>query len=397
MQPTAEARLRYPRTVRYGRDDRVLGCALSLLRGSRAIRSCSEVALTVFFARVLFIGCTGSSGMEAGADGGVAGQSVTGKGDGSSRSQLVSSYNHLEDYCDKERTCDVRPMVSCAGTSYSDEQVARAAEHLTDDEVKRCFDALVAMDTCVLALDCDAYRERRMFTFCITSDAPPARCCFDSTGYEVTCPADPFPCEDKQKRVVLDCEVLDLAISEGDAGVVDAGDVGDGGLPLDPATFAGMHLEEISDDCNKTVQCKGQRGEILRQDDPVGHCVLETAEILNASEAKQATFLANYNRCRSFAVCDYVACAQSGGNTYGDTQRDKIQQMCGAEVECNLVRNLPGDTQEICVEKRVNQLNSYVAAQRDRWEASFTACSSQSGCGFVDCYNAAFFGASGGQ
>lgn len=72
----------------------------------------------------------------------------------------MSSYNHLKDYCDKERMCDVRPMRSCAGTSHSDEQVAKAVERLTDDEVKLCLDALVAMDACALALDCATYEQQ---------------------------------------------------------------------------------------------------------------------------------------------------------------------------------------------------------------------------------------------
>lgn len=182
------------------------------------------------------------------------------------------------------------------------------------------------------------------------------------------------------------------------AGVTDPGGAGDGGTPgFDPASFSGMHLAEITDDCNKTIQCKAQRGEPLPSEDPIGVCVEQSARVLDSQPASQAAFLQDYARCRAFPVCDYVNCAQSGGNSYGDTQRDKIQQACAAEVECNLVRNTPGDSSQVCEEKKVNLLNSYVPTQRDRWEASFEACKGEFGCGFVDCFDAAFFGVAGGQ
>lgn len=168
--------------------------------------------------------------------------------------------------------------------------------------------------------------------------------------------------------------------------------------PLDANTFGGMHQSELAEDCEKTVQCKLQNGETVRKDDPVGHCILDTAKLLNDDKDLQENFLANYPRCRAFAVCDYVICAQAGGATYGDTQRGDIQHACQAEVECNLASGGMGNTDPIlCEEQMVNQLNRYVETQRDRWEASFDACKDQVGCGYVDCYNAAFFGATGGM
>ena len=167
--------------------------------------------------------------------------------------------------------------------------------------------------------------------------------------------------------------------------------------PLDPDTFSGMHQTELADDCDKTVQCKAQRGETLRKDDPVGHCILDTAKMLNdAKKAMQESFLSNYSRCRSFPVCVYVDCASTGGGTYGDTQRSDVRHACQAEIECTLVRGGMGNTDAVvCEETKVNQLNTYVPTQRSRWEASFEACKDDVGCNYVDCYDAAFFGATG--
>jgi hypothetical protein len=167
------------------------------------------------------------------------------------------------------------------------------------------------------------------------------------------------------------------------------------GGPLDPKTFAGMHQSDIAEDCDKTVDCKAQNGETLRKDDPVGHCILDTAKLLNDDKDAQESFLANYPRCRAFAVCDYVNCVSLGGNSYGDMQRGDVSHACTAEVECALVRG-SGDTDPVvCQEKKVNMLNTYVPTQRDRWEASFDACKDEVGCKYVDCYNAAFFGQTG--
>ncbi len=179
------------------------------------------------------------------------------------------------------------------------------------------------------------------------------------------------------------------------AGPLPACGGGDSGSGLDPSTFAGMHKLQLTEDCEKTVQCKAQRGETLREDDPIGHCVQDTADILNKSEEKQDAFVADYSRCRGFPVCDYVNCVQAGGMSYGDTQRDKISQVCAAETECNLVNGTMGDGIELCQEKQVNELNRYVPMQQARWESSFAACKNQSGCGYVDCYDAAFLGATG--
>lgn len=168
--------------------------------------------------------------------------------------------------------------------------------------------------------------------------------------------------------------------------------------PLDPETFSGMHQMELADDCDKTVQCKAQRGETLRKDDPVGHCILDTANVLNDDKKLQDSFLSNYARCHAFAVCDYVTCAESGGQTYGDMQRGDVQHACQAEIECNLVRGAMGNSDPVvCEETKVNELNRYVPTQRSRWEASFDACKGEVGCNYVDCYQAAFFGATGGM
>lgn len=163
------------------------------------------------------------------------------------------------------------------------------------------------------------------------------------------------------------------------------------GGPLGANTFGGMHEMALMEECDKTVQCKVQRGETLKKDDPVGQCVLDTAELLNDDEDRQESFLNNYDRCRAFPVCDYVMCAESDGMTYGDTQRDKIRSACSAQVDCNTVEATPGDGTMVCEEKMVNQLNRYVPTRQNAWETAYDACKDQIGCGFMNCFCMGFF------
>ena len=163
----------------------------------------------------------------------------------------------------------------------------------------------------------------------------------------------------------------------------------DSGGVFDPDNFAGMYMPEVMYDCEQTVQCKAQQGGSLL-DNPIVNCSLETGELLNGSGDRQDKFLANYGRCSAFVVCDYVNCANAEGASYGDTKRPEIGSFCAAQVECNLVRGTGGDTQNLCVERKVNELNSFILAVRDMWDSSFAACSGMAGCTFTECFDAAF-------
>lgn len=169
----------------------------------------------------------------------------------------------------------------------------------------------------------------------------------------------------------------------------------EGGSTFERDKFAGMYMAEITYDCEQSVQCKAQQGGTLLENNPIGACALETGELLNSSGERQESFLANYGRCAAFVVCDYVNCANAEGVSYGDSQRPKLTPMCAAQVECNALRGLSGDTQGLCIERKVNELNSFIPTRRQMWEASYDACEGMAGCTFIECFDAAFLGATG--
>jgi hypothetical protein len=84
-----------------------------------------------------------------------------------------------------------------------------------------------------------------------------------------------------------------------DAGAADATDA-----------WSAAHAEEIRKDCTETVSCMAQRGFSL-EGDPIETCIESTASTLDADPARQERFLAVYERCQAFLVCEYVDCASS--------------------------------------------------------------------------------------
>lgn len=169
----------------------------------------------------------------------------------------------------------------------------------------------------------------------------------------------------------------------------------DTGATFDRDKFAGMYMAEIMYDCMQSIDCKSVQGGTIAEDNPVGTCVVETGELLNADEQRQEKFTANYGRCAAFVRCDYVNCANAEGLSYGDTKRPEINAMCAAQVECNAVNGVAGQTLEICIETKVNELNSFIPMRRDMWDSAFAACQGMAGCSFVNCFDAAFLGATG--
>ena len=88
----------------------------------------------------------------------------------------------------------------------------------------------------------------------------------------------------------------------------DAGPLPDAGDP----TFSTLHAAELMMDCQETVNCFLQRDEQLEAD-PLAACLADSAVVLDSGDAEdQARFLANFERCKAFIVCDYYDCATSG-------------------------------------------------------------------------------------
>lgn len=160
--------------------------------------------------------------------------------------------------------------------------------------------------------------------------------------------------------------------------------------PLAEGSFAGMNEDKIRYDCNQTVQCKVQRGEMLAED-PFEGCVQDTARVFETQPEKRSEFLTNFSRCSAFVVCEYTTCALAdaqGG--YGQMHMDKVMYFCQQEVECRrqlgTLMNEPTMEINSCVANNVGVLDTFNPDQRTLYEAEFARCSTQIACQFTDCF-----------
>ena len=74
--------------------------------------------------------------------------------------------------------------------------------------------------------------------------------------------------------------------------------------------FSEQHAAEIQRDCNESVNCSIQRDEQL-EENPFEKCIADSARALDGDQQLQVTFLANFERCKAFIVCDYFECVVS--------------------------------------------------------------------------------------
>jgi hypothetical protein len=155
------------------------------------------------------------------------------------------------------------------------------------------------------------------------------------------------------------------------------------------ANFATDYAAEIQKDCNESVRCFQQRDQQL-EPDPFSECIKDSSAALEGNAEKQASFMANYNRCSNFIVCDYYDCASSGASTYADSQKPRLEYLCQAESTCRSASGMP-DTNPMgsiasCIYVKTGDLNVLTADQQKRWETAVARCSNLMGCEFTNCF-----------
>jgi hypothetical protein len=158
------------------------------------------------------------------------------------------------------------------------------------------------------------------------------------------------------------------------------------------ANFSKDYAAELQKDCNETVRCLQQRDEMI-EDDPFNECLKDSARHLDGDAERQESFLANYNRCSQFIVCDYYDCAMSGASTYAESQQGNIAHQCQAESDCRAASGMPDpnpqEARNSCAYVRTGELNALTAAQQNAWETAVLRCSMVAGCDFVNCFASA--------
>jgi hypothetical protein len=71
--------------------------------------------------------------------------------------------------------------------------------------------------------------------------------------------------------------------------------------------YAGMHLPQITYDCQQRAMCRLASGQPV-SDDAVNECIQTTGNSLNANPANQTAYDARYARCAQQAACSWGAC-----------------------------------------------------------------------------------------
>lgn len=155
------------------------------------------------------------------------------------------------------------------------------------------------------------------------------------------------------------------------------------------ANFSTDFAGEIQKDCNESVRCFQQRDQQLEAD-PFNECIKDSSAKLDGDADRQASFMANYNRCSNFIVCDYYDCASSGASTYADSQKPRLEYLCQAESTCRSASGSPDPDPSAsiasCIYVKTAEINVLVADQQRRWETAVARCSMMMGCEFTNCF-----------
>jgi len=158
---------------------------------------------------------------------------------------------------------------------------------------------------------------------------------------------------------------------------------------FEPGTYASSHRAAIEVDCDKRVMCAERTNEFLRSD-AFEDCVTRQAMNLNANEDLRLKFQLGIRRCPNNDTCHYVACVDSGFQSFGEAQVDKVHYACQQKLQCQIDTGMiAGDRQTIydsCVLWSILALDEYQSEARSEYQTSFFQCMPATSCAFLECF-----------
>ncbi|MDH5670707.1 MAG: hypothetical protein OEZ06_01070 [Myxococcales bacterium] len=161
---------------------------------------------------------------------------------------------------------------------------------------------------------------------------------------------------------------------------------------LDPNSFSGMHEAELTYDCQESVNCFNQRGQLPAiEGNQFTACIEASAAMLEGDAQRQMQFVNNFQRCSAFVSCQYYDCASANASSsYGATQLPKVMHHCSAKVACQTLQGIlqedPTVAQNNCEGFGVSTLDNLSAAERLQYEQDYMMCAALTGCEFVSCF-----------
>ena len=164
--------------------------------------------------------------------------------------------------------------------------------------------------------------------------------------------------------------------------------------PLDPHTFAGIHKDAVTYDCQETQACYQTPDRHMNLPSNFSStCLQNEADQFSHKPETQAGFLKAFYRCNGFTACEYLDCTArvGGGSTgWGETQMDKITFACQQKTACNQAEGkAPSDAAiEVnnCVGAVVGAVYNFSNTQAANYLSKFQECSSTTACAFVTCF-----------
>jgi hypothetical protein len=152
--------------------------------------------------------------------------------------------------------------------------------------------------------------------------------------------------------------------------------------------FATAHFEELKKDCSETLACKAGGIEFLAVD-ALDKCVEGAgAELDDASESRQNSFVATVARCGALQVCDYFGCTQSDPTVgYSMLHVAEIMNECTQAISCRIAGGQPQAQTAVsdCTVQLSNTLNVSTPQMQQLFEQRSARCRAQMGCAYVNC------------
>lgn len=166
--------------------------------------------------------------------------------------------------------------------------------------------------------------------------------------------------------------------------------------PLDPHTFAGMHKDAVTYDCQETQACYlSPDRHMTVPSNFLSMCIQNEANQFSHKPETQASFLKAFYRCNGFTTCEYFDCTGRAGGAppssgWGETQMDKITFACQQKTACNQAESKSSGDPVIevnnCVGAVVGAVYNFSATQQSDYLAKFQECSTSQACAFVGCF-----------
>lgn len=159
---------------------------------------------------------------------------------------------------------------------------------------------------------------------------------------------------------------------------------------FEDGSFGAAHRAEIENDCDRRIRCE-QRTEMYLRSDVFDICISENAQNLNALEEFRFNWQLGIMRCNyQQDDCAYRGCVDGGFESWGQSQRPKIENGCVQKRDCAIQNGTlgvaPQQYFESCRLAGVISADSLPQDARTTYTNAYFMCETLTGCAFQMCF-----------